>query len=91
MKKTIFVLILFLCVFSILIIISKKINFLNKEKERKQIIKNSIENTHIDEQKEKVTFQDGIIGMILIPSLEIDATIKEGTGGEILKYWVRTF
>lgn len=89
MKKTVIVLILFLCILSILIIISKKVNFLNKEKESKQNIKNSIENVNIDE--EKVTFPNGIIGMILIPNLEVEAPVSEGTGGEILKYWVRTF
>lgn len=90
MKKTIIVLLLFLCAFSLAVTIFKYANFRNKEQE---IIKEIEEAKEIKENKvqEEKVFKDGILGIIVIPSLNVEAEIKEGTGPEILKYFVRTF
>ncbi|MCI8621520.1 MAG: hypothetical protein HFJ50_07455 [Clostridia bacterium] len=47
------------------------------------------ENQRNDEEKTP-KFQDDVIGMIIIPKIEIEAPIKEGTSTQILKYTVRT-
>ncbi len=89
MKKTIIVLLLFLCAFSGVITSFKYASFRSREQEIKQELENVKEN--IDEKvQEEPVFKDGILGMIVIPSLNVEAEIKEGTGPEILKYFVRT-
>ncbi len=90
MKKTIIVLLLFLCAFSGCITAFKYTNFKSREQEIKQELENTKENINEKVQEDPV-FKDGILGMIVIPSLNVEAEIKEGTGSEILKYFVRTF
>lgn len=90
MKKTIIVLLLFLCAFSGFITAFKYTNFKSREQEIKQELENTKENINEKVQEDPV-FKDGILGMIVIPSLNVEAEIKEGTGSEILKYFVRTF
>ena len=36
-------------------------------------------------------FQDGSIGLIIIPKIDVNAPIYEGTNSEVLKYTVRSF
>lgn len=88
MKK----IVLFLCLlalFSATIIVFRNKHFDNREKKIIEEIDFILEQNIEDGRKEK--FQEETIGLILIPSLEVKAMIKEGTDAEILKYDVRTF
>lgn len=50
-------------------------------------IENNLDNS---EMKDKI-FNDGTIGMIIIPSIGVEAPIVEGTSTDVLKYAVRSF
>ena len=91
MKK----IIIFLCslvVISILIVIARKMYIESKsnkiKKEINTIVEEEIKTTKQEETKK---FNKGIIGILRIPKLEVEAVIKEGTSKEILKYTIRTF
>ena len=90
-KKAFIIFVLLLLIFSFLFMHFKIAHFKNKEKEITNSIKNTLENTPKKEDIEKPIFQDGNIGLLKIPSLGLEAPIHEGTSGEILKYWIRTF
>lgn len=79
---------LVLCVLLVLVIGIRHIYFANKQKEIKTDVINKIESkTHSEEEM----FTDDIVGIIIIPSLHVEAPIYEGTTKEVLKYTVRTF
>jgi len=81
-----FLLVLF--VLSGLVIGIRHIYFANRQKEIKTDVINKIESkTHSEEEM----FTDDIVGIIIIPSLHVEAPIYEGTTKEVLKYTVRTF
>lgn len=97
---------LIMYVVSMVVVISRNMYFSNSSKEKLNKAKEMIENTSrlegiIEEdsitdekevEKDKDIFsKDGIIGKIIIPSLNIEAPICEGVGADILKYYVRTF
>lgn len=95
--KKVILLSLFLLSISSLVILLKDIHFKNKEKEHISIIEN-IEVQEKNKQEEGKTeeindkrFEDEIIGILVIPSIEVKAVIKEGTSQEILKYTIRAF
>lgn len=86
-----FLLVLF--TITILIIIFKNLHLKTKQREIIENIKYIIEHANKDyeDEKEKICFNDEQIGIISIPSIDLEAPICEGTGQEVLKYAVRTF
>ena len=94
--KAMFLFLLILCVISIFIVVSRQTYFENKENE---IIKNveSIledvkdENSELIQEQENWLIQNEVVGIILIPSIDVKAPIYEGTSLDVLKYTVRTF
>lgn len=81
---------LILSIFSTLIIVirTKYINY--RQLELKQRVIETIEEK--DDKKENAyNFKDGMIGLIIIPRLEIEAPIYEGTTQKVLKYTVGHF
>ena len=89
------VLIVILCmIFSLNIILIKNLYFKKKEEKITQNIISNLEEK-FDKKEENsnnsIIFQDGTIGIIIIPSINLNAPICEGTGKEILKYTVRSF
>ena len=89
--KTVFVFVIFLCLFSSILLFTKNYYFENKEKQITQNTKNILENINKSESKDKNIFEDNCIGIIKIPSIDLVATIYQGTSNEILKYWVGHF
>lgn len=89
------VLIVILCmIFSLNIVLIKKLDFKKKEEKITQNIISNLEKNVDEEGKNTnntIIFQDGTIGIIIIPSIDVNAPICEGTGKEILKYYVRPF
>ena len=84
-----------LCViFSLGILLIKNRYIKNKTEKITQSIVSNLEESK-DEKKENSKnnriFQDGTIGFIIIPSIDVNAPISEGIGKEVLKYTVRTF
>ena len=91
MKKIKIVMLFLFALFLILFFI---ISFRNKEVLNVQEnliskIEKNIDNSQKEEKKEY--FDDGTIGMIIIPSLNVEAPIIEGIGADVLKYAVRSF
>lgn len=81
-----------LCAISIFIVNMRHI----KVEHLKQAIKTNIEeklyeNNIKEESKNTVIFENGEIGLIIIPILDLKAPIKEGTTSDILKYSVGHF
>lgn len=94
--------ILFLYAISILIVFCRTIYLKNKEKEMTENVIEYLENIEVqtenedaekeeNAQEENIIFQNGEIGMVIIPSIEVKAPIYEGTSNDVLKYTVRTF
>lgn len=44
-----------------------------------------------ENNQEKIIFEDGSIGILKIPSINVKGPIFDGTEQEILKYTIRTF
>lgn len=82
-----FLFILFLSSFFIIFFKNKKV--LNVQENLISEIEKNIDNSEKEEKNEY--FDDGTIGIIIIPSLNIEAPIIEGVGAEVLKYAVRSF
>ncbi len=81
-------------IFSLSIILITNLNFKNKEEKITQNIISNLEenlNEKAENINDTIIFQDGTIGIINIPSINLSAPICEGTGKEILKYTVRPF
>lgn len=97
MNKKIYLIVVFLCAISVLIIAYKSIYIKNKQKEFTENVIEYLENIEVQEKskgtekEENIIFQNGEIGMIIIPSLELKAPIYEGTSNNVLRYTVRTF
>lgn len=80
---------LILCAF-LGLIINVKNNYLeNKQRELTENVVKSIENQK--EQKVNANLPSGAVGLIFIPSIDIEAPIYEGTTKEVLKYAVGHF
>lgn len=80
-------------IFSIIVILIINTNLKSKEKNVKQLILNNL-NENIDEVKQDekdIIFQDGSIGIIVIPSINVNAPIYENTSQEVLKHAVGHF
>lgn len=83
---------LILCLFSVMIIGINKVYFKCKQEKIEISIKEKIENNEIEENPTKpITIKDGEIGLIIIPSISVEAPILEGTSNEVLKYAVGHF
>lgn len=80
-----------LCVLSLFIINLRNEHYESKGKELLDNVLENIESEERNKEEEKIIFQDGSIGMIIIPSIEVRAPIYEGTSKDILKYAVRSF
>lgn len=81
-----------LCILSALTINLKNAYYESKENELLDKVLENLEKVEENkEEEEKITFRDGSIGMIVIPSIKVKAPIYEGTSEEVLKYTVRTF
>lgn len=95
MKKIVYTktcsVLLLLFILSSLIIFLKIIYFKNKEEKLTENIKNTLEDIENEGNKNETVFEDGSVGLIVIPSLGIEAPIFEGTDKEILKYCVGHF
>ncbi len=90
--KSCILLLFILCVVSFLVI------FLKSQYQRKikedlitEIKENVIENKPIDEEKNLILLDGEKIGLIIIPSINIEAPIFEGTSSDILKTSVGHF
>lgn len=90
----------FLCLISIFIILLRNFYLKSQEKDISQQTKNllkeieelqSMENLKLEDKKEENIFVDGCIGVLKIPCINIEAKIYEGTGLEVLKYWIGHF
>lgn len=110
MKKKIYLIVVFLCAISVLIIVYKDIYLKNRQK---QMTKNVIaylkrekyaedeENLNIEKdnnyeqfaelESKKNSNKQTEIGILIIPSIDVEAAIYEGTSKETLKYTVRAF
>lgn len=85
-----FLLILYSISMTIVIIKNAKVNYLQKGIEIR--IEQKLEKKDTQEKAEdKIIFENGEIGFIIIPILNLKAPIKEGTTGDILKYSVGHF
>ncbi len=81
-----------LCACSIITIRINKIYSEHNQKVIKENIEKVIQENEINKILEKVAvFPNGEIGLIVIPSLNIEAPIKEGTTADVLKYSVGHF
>ena len=81
-----------LCVISIFIIHTRNVKVEYLQKEIKTSIEEKLDKNNPKENSEdEVMFENGEIGFIIIPILDLKAPIKEGTTSEILKYSVGTF
>lgn len=88
-KITMLFLVLF-CMLIPLIINSKNLYLKNKEKELLENITNLLDGSTIKKERNEL-FENGEIGIIIIPSIGIKAPIYEGTSNEILKYSIGHF
>jgi len=77
----------FLICSSVLIITLRRIYFESQSTKFTEIIE---EKKIATKEGQKYEFEEGIIGILIIPKLDIEAVIKEGTSKEILKYSIRT-
>lgn len=86
---------LILCVFSILIIALKGIYIKNIERENINNIEIALENDNrkVEESKQKEgrVLPDGAVGLLIIPSIGVNAPIREGTNADIIKYTIGHF
>ncbi|MCI8518692.1 MAG: hypothetical protein HFJ51_00740 [Clostridia bacterium] len=81
----------FLMCSSVLIITLKNIYFESQTKKIEKNLDTIIEEKKMDSlKKQNHKFEEGIIGILIIPKLEIKAVIKEGTNKEVLKHAIRT-
>ncbi len=84
--------IVMLFLFVLLLISFFIINFKNnKVLEMQENLISKIENNLDNSEMKDKIFNDGTIGMIIIPSIGVEAPIVEGTSTDILKYAVRSF
>lgn len=98
MKRKIYVIIVLLllfvlCFFSIKIITIRTNTIKSIQKETTEKIEGLLEETHNDNQKQKKISNvnsNSEIWLLVIPSLEVKAQIKEGVSSDILKYYIRT-
>lgn len=79
---------LILCILSSLFAMCRKTYIEEKQAEIRNGVIKLIEK---NENVKKEIFSDGAIGMIVIPSIEVEAPIYEGTTKEVLKYSVGHF
>ncbi len=92
--KKIIIFVAILCTFSLSLIIFKNTYVKNKENAEIENVTKALEDAskeNPEKSEENITFQDGSIGLVIIPSLDIKAPIHEGTSQEVLKYSVRSF
>lgn len=83
---------LFLCVFSAVFIGVRRIYLKTNQSNFENNVEKLLELYEKQENiKEKIIFEDEEVGLIIIPSLDIKAPIKEGTDSNILKYSVGHF
>ncbi len=78
------------CILTVTIIQFRKANFEQKQEKIEINMQEKIERSKKEEKSSSI-FQDGEIGFIIIPSIDIKAPIREGTTPEILKYSVGHF
>ena len=84
--------IVMLFLFVLLLISFFIINFKNnKVLEMQENLISKIENNLDNSEMKDKIFNDGTIGMIIIPSIGVEAPIVEGTSTDVLKYAVRSF
>lgn len=95
--RKIILLFMFLVFSSILIILIKNNHFENKKEKLISEIQKIEKQEKLQEKEEKVVdevkvndFENDTIGLLIIPSIEVKAIIKEGTSQEVLKYTIRT-
>lgn len=92
--KKIIILVAILCTFSLSLIIFKGTYVKNKENAEIENVTKALEDAskeNSEKSEENITFQDGSIGLVIIPSLDVKAPIFEGISQEVLKYSVRSF
>lgn len=83
---------LILCAFSIFVINIRQIKVKHIQEKIEKNIEENLENNKAEEKTEQeVIFDNGEIGFIIIPIIEVKAPIKEGTTSDILKYSVGHF
>ena len=81
-----------LCVISIFIIHTRNVKVEYLQKEIKTSIEEKLDKNNPKENSEdEVMFENGEIGFIIIPILDLKAPIREGTTNGILKYSVGHF
>ena len=95
--RKIILLFMFLVFSSILIILIKNNHFENKKEKLISEIQKIEKQEKLQEKEERVVdevkvndFENDTIGLLIIPSIEVKAIIKEGTSQEVLKYTIRT-
>lgn len=86
-KKITLLFLLFLCALASMIIGLRIIYFHHAEKAIIQNVITEIEN----EKPDKIILKEGEIGIIKIPSIDIEAPIYEGVSRDVLKYTVGHF
>ena len=92
--KKIIIFVAILCAFSLSLIIFKNTYVKNKQNAEISNVTKALEDASKENHEksvENITFQDGSIGLVIIPSLNIKAPIFEGTSPEVLRYSVRSF
>ena len=89
--KAIFIFLAILCVFSSCVLFLENLYFQNKKKEILQDTENILQSVEVTENKKEQIFKDECIGILKIPSIDIQGLIYEGTTKEVLKYWIGHF
>lgn len=56
-----------------------------------QDVDNDIQNIQTDSISENNIIRDNFIGLMIIPSIDVEAPIYEGTSPKVLRYAIRTF
>lgn len=80
-----------LLIFSCVIIYIKNIYVQRRQNELEINVEKELQEIKFSTTLQEKTFPNGEIGLIIIPSIDLKAPIKEGTSSDILKYWVGHF
>ena len=105
--KVVLLFLLIMCIFDITAIYLKNNYIIQKQDELVNVVKGNLRNSKIKENNQEMQegysnievdnmhkesrLKDNAIGLVIIPSINLEAPIHEGTSSEVLKYYVRTF
>ena len=101
--KVVLLFLLTMCIFDITVIylkdnyIIKKQDELvnvvkeNKIKENRQEMQEGCSNVKVNNMNKESRLKDDAVGMVIIPSINLEAPIHEGTNSDVLKYYVGHF